>query len=149
MKRLAFVLPALLLGTSLPAMAQDARSIVAQWDQQFSDAFNKRDVKGLSTLFAADAYVIPPIVPSGRGPEFAVKFWSAILADKWSNHTGDVIEVSQVADNTVVAVSRWAATLSDNGGKNAGHHGDSAQVFTKVGGQWKARVLTWSLLPDD
>ena len=148
MVQLLLVMAALLLGASVPAMAQDARSVVAALDAQYDDVWNTRDAQNLSALYATDGIIIPPVAPAGNAPDVVVTFFKPLFANNWSGHKLEPINAYQVADNTIVAASHWSANLTDAGGKTTRYHGDVGQVFTKVGDQWKIKLASWNVLPD-
>ena len=148
MVRPLLVLTALLLGASVPAMAQDARSIVAAMYARFDEVWNTRDAQNLAALYASDGILVPPVAPAGTGPEAVVTFFKPLFANNWSGHKLEPISASQVAENTIVAASHWSANLTDASGKTTRYHGDVGQVFTKVGDQWKIKLASWNVLPD-
>ena len=53
------------------------------------------------------------------------------------------------SNDVMVAASHWSANLTSPDGKATRYHGDVAQVFRKVGGQWKIDLASWSVLNND
>jgi len=137
-----------MLCTGFPALAQDARDIVADMAAQYDRVWNTRNAQDVAALYTSDGIIIPPGTPAGNGHDAIVAFFQPLFANNWSGHKFEPITAMQTSDNTIVASMHWTANLTDAGGKTTRYHGDSGQFFTKVGDQWKIKLASWNVTLD-
>lgn len=121
---------------------------VTQLDAQYDAAWNTLDAHKLAEQFATDVILLPPTSPAGSGTQAVLAFFEPLFKNKWSDHKLEPITAQRLGDNIIVAASRWFASFTDATGKTTRYHGDVAQTFEKVGGQWKLKVASWNALPD-
>ena len=74
-------------------------------------------------------------------------FFDPLFKTKWSDHKLEPITAQRLGDSIIMS-SRWFASFTSATGKTTRYHGDVAQTFEKVGGQWKLKVANWNVLPD-
>jgi uncharacterized protein (TIGR02246 family) len=145
----ALVLAFTLVIAGWPAFAGDSViSLVTQLDAQYDSAWNTLDAHKLAEQFSGDAIVLPPTSSAGSGTKAVLDFFEPLFKDKWSDHKLEAITAQQLSDSVIVAASRWFASFTDATGKTTRYHGDVAQTFEKIGGQWKLKVASWNVLPD-
>lgn len=145
----ALVLAFMLVMTGWPSFAdENAISLVTELNARYDNAWNTLDAHKLAEQFAVDAIVVPPTSPAGSGTRAVLDFFEPLFNSKWSDHKLEPITAQRLGDNIVVAASRWFASFTDATGKTTRYHGDVAQTFEKIGGQWKLKVASWNVLPD-
>lgn len=137
---LAMVCVAMLAAVSVPARAQasgDKAAIEALY-KQFNDAFNKRDVAGIMSVYAPDVFVFDVIPPRQYvGWEAYKKDWEDTLASMPGPVTSNVEELHI----TVVGSVAWAhsiddGTLTDKDGKTMHLVVRATDVLRKIKGKW-------------
>ncbi len=112
-------------------------------------SWNSHDASKVAALFTADAVVLPPGTPVGTGHKAVTAFFEPLFKGKWSDHKLDPIAANRVGDRVIVASSHWSANLTGDDGKTSPHHGDVAQVFERVGGEWKIALASWNIITED
>ena len=145
----ALILACILGLMCLPAFADEAAvRLVTQLNARYDAAWNTLDAHKLAEQFAADAIVVPPTTPAGNGTKAVLDFFEPLFKTKWSDHKLEAISAQQVGDGVLVAASRWFASFTDAAGKTMRYHGDVAQTFEKINGQWQLKVASWNVLPE-
>jgi uncharacterized protein (TIGR02246 family) len=133
-----------------PALAEEsAKGLLFKLDAAYDRAWSTHDAQKVAALFTADAVVLPPGTPAGTGPKAVVAFFGPLFEGKWTDHKLDPNTASRMGDKVIVASSHWSANLTGDDGKTLAHHGDVAQVFEQVGGEWKIALASWNIITDD
>ncbi len=148
MFRLSLLSVAAIIAAGFPASAQDAHSVVAEVAAQYDKVWNTRNAQDVAALYTSDGIIVPPGTPAGSGHDAIVAFFQPLFVNGWSTHRFEPATATQLSDTTIVASMHWAANLTDANGKTTRYHGDSGQVLTKIGDQWKIKLASWNVIPD-
>jgi uncharacterized protein (TIGR02246 family) len=130
---------------AFPVMAEDASSLVKRLNAQYDQSWNTLDPQKLAAHFAPDAIFIPDDAPAGTGPSAVTAYFGKLFKEKVSGHKLEMIAANQLSDHTIVAASRWSVN-SLEGDKTVKYSGDAAQVFEKIGNDWKIKLVSWNVL---
>jgi uncharacterized protein (TIGR02246 family) len=145
----ALALASILVMAGWPSLADEsAVRFVAELNARYDNAWNTLDAHKLAEQFAVDAIVIPPTSPAGSGTQAVLGFFEPLFKTKWFDHKLEPLAAQRLGDNVIVAASRWFASFTDATGKTTRYHGDVAQTFERIDGQWKLKVASWNVLPD-
>ncbi len=148
MFRLSLVAVAVTLAIGFPAFAQDAHRIVMDVAAQYDKVWNTRNAQDVAALYTSEGIIVPPGTPAGSGHDAIVAFLQPLFVNSWSAHKLEPATATQMSDTTIVASMHWTANLTDANGKTARYHGDSGQVLTKIGDQWKIKLASRNVIPD-
>ena len=129
-----------------PAAAGDASSLLGGLDAQYDKVWNAHDARQLASLYSDNAVLNPPLAPADIGSNAVATFFSSLWKSKWSEHKLEPVSAHMASNNVMVAVSHWSANLTGSDGKTTRYHGDVAQVFRKIGDQWKIDLASWNVL---
>ena len=121
------VLPSLALGQSTPEAIEAA-------SQRWEEAYNARDAAGITSLYAADAVVMPPNAEPIEGREAIHSFWQTVLEEN-AGVTGQ-LETVEVHDMGEVAVEVGSYVDTGPDGEHV-DHGKYVALWKKVDGEWK------------
>lgn len=129
-----------------PAVAEDASSVLSGLDAQYDKVWNTHDARQLASLYSDNAVLNPPFAPADIGSNAVARFFSSLWKGNWSDHKLEPVSAHMASDDVMVAASHWSANLTGSDGKTTRYHGDVAQVFRKVGDQWKLDLASWNVL---
>jgi uncharacterized protein (TIGR02246 family) len=134
---------ALALAVVTPALADDAKTIAQRVDDQWIEAYNKKDAAALTALYTADAVLLPqgtdqPII----GENNIRKFYDEFVKQKLDNMTLPVVEANMLDQKSLYQGGTWAA---DVGGQHV--TGTYMSVIVQDGSNWKYRADTWNMMP--
>jgi uncharacterized protein (TIGR02246 family) len=134
---------ALALVIVTPALADDAKTIAQRVDDQWIEAYNKKDAAALTALYTADAVLLPqgvdqPII----GESNIRKFMDEMVKQKLENMVLPVAEANMLDPKSLYQAGTWAADV-------AGQHvtGTYMSVIVQDGSNWKYRADTWNMMP--
>jgi uncharacterized protein (TIGR02246 family) len=145
-----FALSIFVVACMSPALAEDsAKGLLSKLDAEYDRSWSTHDARKVAALFTADAVFLPPGTPAGTGPKAVSTFFEGLFKGKWSDHKLIPIAANRVGDKVIVASSHWSANLTGDDGKTSPHHGDVAQVFERVGGEWKIALASWNIITED
>lgn len=142
MKRTLCVL-ALTFAVVAPAFAEEAKTIAQRLDDKWLEAFNKKDAASLTSLYTADAVLLPqgiaePIV----GANNIRKFMDEMIKQKIENMVLPVTDANMIDPKSLYQAGTWAA---DAGGQQI--NGTYLSVIVQDGADWKYRADTWNMMP--
>ena len=142
MKRTLCVL-ALTFAVVAPAFADDAKTIAQRLDDKWIEAFNKKDAAALTSLYTADAVLLPqgsgqPII----GESNIRKFMDEMIKAKLDNMVLPVAEANMLDQKSLYQAGTWAADAA--GQRVAGTY---LSVIVQDGADWKYRADTWNMMP--
>src|SRR5918998_3814444 len=101
------LLAALLIATSLEAMADPLDDQVRAAYSAWNAAFNKGDSKAVAAFYTADTSFLTATHDIIQSPDGVEKFFSDLFASGVADHTLDLIKTTQ--DNKIViAVAKWS-----------------------------------------
>lgn len=121
-----------------PAVDTEAiRTTIADGSQRWAAAANAGDAEALTNLYAADAVIYPPDMPSVTGREEIRAFFTQMLSEgpvEMTLTTNDVI----IGESGEMGVELGSFTDASGTGK-------FVAVWKKVDGDWKLAVDTWNM----
>jgi uncharacterized protein (TIGR02246 family) len=140
---------ALMIAFTLPAFAEDARSIADAANAKWLQVYNKGDAAGLTTLYTKDAVVILPTVAE---PIIGVvnirKMFDADLAHPATGFVIKSTESKMLDANTIIDAGTWAGDFPGEKGAAPMHvDGAYAVIFVHQGSDWLLRVDSTSMAP--
>ena len=140
MTRIAVFLACLLLSTP-PALAQ-AKDSIQKLNAEWVAAFNKGDAKTLASMYAADAYVLPPGAEMAKGHIAIETFWRSAVKQFGDAKltTVDVLSLGPGAAREVGTVS--FKTKAQPPEQITGKY---VVVWRKMGGQWQLATDIWNM----
>jgi ketosteroid isomerase-like protein len=99
---------ALALAVVTPALADDAKTIAQRVDDQWIEAYNKKDAAALTALYTADAVLLPqgtdqPII----GENNIRKFYDEFVKQKLDNMTLPVAEANMLDQKSLYQGGTW------------------------------------------
>jgi uncharacterized protein (TIGR02246 family) len=126
-----------------PALADDAKTIAQRLDEKWLEAFNKNDAAALTSLYTADAVLLPqgvdqPII----GTDNIRKFMDEMLKQKLDNMVLPVVEANMIDPKHLYQAGTWSA---DAGAQHV--NGTYLDVIVQDGDNWKFRASTWNMMP--
>jgi ketosteroid isomerase-like protein len=134
-----------------PALASDKDDVQKLVDQ-YSAAFNARDLKAWTGLCTSDAQIVDDFAPfKFAGPNACGKWWSGFIAEgKQGSITDGKIAPGKVATMNIDGGKAYAVYPTDftfkEKGKPGVQHGVWSFTAEKVKGHWKISGWTWSAL---
>ena len=105
---------ALMIAFTVPAIAQDAKSIADAMDAKWIQAFNKGDAAALTALYTKDAVLIrgttaEPVV----GTDNIRKYYDGEVAHQLQSVTLKQTETRALGPNTILDAGVWAGDVPD------------------------------------
>ena len=138
------LLAALLIATSLEAVADPLDDQVRAAYSAWNAAFNKGDSKAVAAFYTADTSFLPATHDIIQSPDGVEKFYSGILASGVTDHTLDLIRAMQ-DDKIVIAVAKWSAAGKDSSGKATRFSGVATHLFERQSdGSLKLKLHTFN-----
>jgi uncharacterized protein (TIGR02246 family) len=140
---------ALMIAFTLPAFAQDARSIADAANAKWLQAYNKGDAAGLTALYTKDAVVILPTAAEPIvGAVNIRKMFDADLAHPAMGLVIKSTESEMLDANTIIDAGTWAGDFPGEKGAASMHiNGAYAVTFVHQGSDWLLRVDSTSMAP--
>jgi uncharacterized protein (TIGR02246 family) len=140
---------ALMIACTLPAFAQDARSIADAANAKWLQVYNKGDAAGLTALYTKDAVVISPIAAEPIiGAVNIRKFFDTDLAQPVTGMVIKSTESKMLDANTIIDAGTWTADVPGEKGAAPMHvNGAYAVTFVHQGSDWLLRVDSTSMTP--
>jgi len=140
---------ALMIAFTLPAFAQDARSIADAANAKWVQVYNKGDAAGLTALYTKDAVVI---LPTAAEPIIGAvnirKMLDADLAHPLMGLVIKSIESKMFDANTIIDAGTLGGDVPGEKGAAAMHiNGAYAVTFVHQGSDWLLLVDSTSMAP--
>jgi uncharacterized protein (TIGR02246 family) len=139
---------ALMIAFTVPAIAQDAKSIADAMNAKWIQAFNKGDAAALTALYTKDAVLIrgttaEPVV----GTDNIRKYYDGEVARRLQGITIKQTETRALGPDTILDAGVWAGDLPDaKGGKPLHLTGPYITTFVHQGSDWLAQTDAGSML---
>ena len=130
-------------GFVAPVLADDAKTIGQGLNEKWLEAFNKQDAAALTSLYTADAVLLPqgvdqPII----GTDNIRKFMEGMLKQKIDNMVTPVAEVNMIDPKHLYQAGTWSG---DAGAQHI--NGTYLDIIVQDGDTWKYRASTWNMMP--
>ena len=93
----------------MPANSADIRTVIADNNQRWNDAFNSGNADAVAALYTQDATVLPHTHDVITGAEYIRSFWRSVLDAGFRDHTIEIIDVC-VKGDLAYETARWTAT---------------------------------------
>ena len=113
------------------------REAIEASNQQFMDAFSRRDAAAIGLLYAEDAQALPPSAPALEGREAIATMWQSVLALPLASIQLQTVDVGIGVD------SAWETgrySMAGNDGKTA-----ETGKYTVI---WKHDEAGWKIYRD-
>ena len=137
--RLAILAAAAAL-TVVPATAQD-KATIEKLNQAFVGAFNKGDYAALGSMYAEDAYLLPPGSPMIKGRAGIQSFWTEA-----GKAIGDVklttVDVKPLGGEAAREIGTFSLMTKAQPSQQV--VGKYVVVWQKVGSDWKLAADIWN-----
>jgi uncharacterized protein (TIGR02246 family) len=140
---------ALMIAFTVPAIAQDAKSIADAIDARFTQAYTRGDAAALTAFFTKDAVLITgttaePVV----GADNIRKHYDGEVAHRLQGFTVKQTEIRALGPNTILEAGVWAGDAPDaKGGKALHLSGTYLTTYVHQGSDWLAQTHAASMLP--
>jgi uncharacterized protein (TIGR02246 family) len=140
---------ALVIAFAVPAIAQDAKSIVDAENAKWIQAYTKGDAAGLTALYAKDAVIIAaltaePVVGSAN----IRKYYDGEVTHRLSGLTLKSTETRALGPDTLLDAGLWGGDVSDEkGGKPLHLSGPYVVTFAHRGSDWLLQTDASSMPP--
>ena len=145
MLRSFVILPSLIVGFAIPALAQESpRKAVEAFFGKYNDTILKKDAAGLAAMYTQDGIEVTPQGPVA-GREALQKLFTGALKPV-IDHAAKVDQVGAVSDAPLWATGSWSATIESSNGpmKISGFWG---ATFTRDVGDLRMTTLTYNMTP--
>jgi ketosteroid isomerase-like protein len=144
-------LPAVMLIVALtvPAFAQNARSVADEWNQKWVEAYDKGDAAGLTSLYTKDAVLIGPSTAEPVvGDANIRKFFDNDLIHPVMGLSIKSTDSKMLDPNTIIDAGTWAGDVpGEKGGAPIHIAGVYIQTFVHQGSDWLLRTEAANMLP--
>jgi len=141
----AFAVSALVIGSLMPAQAQDAMKTVSELAAKWETAYDAGDAAAIAAMFTADGVLNAPSGAVLKGREAIEKGLAGRIKAGWTKETVTAT-AGGAAGDAIWAVGDYAIFGSgENAGKQTGGHW--GEVLVRDGGQWKIGMLTANVAP--
>ena len=120
--------------------SDEVRSAIEASNQQFMDAFSRRDAAALGLLYAEDGQVLPPGAPPLEGREAIVTMWQSILALPIAAIQLQTAEVG-VGDDSAWETGQYTITGNDGSTTETGKY---IVIWRRGEAGWKMHRDIWN-----
>ena len=128
----------------MPANSADIRTVIADNNQRWNDAFNSGNADAVAALYTQDATVLPHTHDVITGVENIRSFWRSVMDAGFRDHTIEIID-AYVKGDLAYETARWMATGPSEGGGKQPFGGSLINIFERQDdGSWKARLHMWN-----
>src|ERR1051325_874141 len=120
-----------------------ARKAIEAGNAKFSEALAKGHAKALTALYTADAYVMPPNLPSVHGSAKVLELWEGFIKQ---GAKGVVLTTEDVdaAGNLAAEAGSFVFTVQPEGKPEAKLTGKYVVVWKRDKGGWKLHRDIWN-----
>lgn len=141
----AFAVSVLIIGSLVPAHAQDAMKTVDELATKWVAAYNSGDAAALAALFTPEGVLNAPSGAVLKGRDAIAKGLAGRMKAGWTKETVNATEGGAAGD-AIWAVGDYALTGSgENAGKQTG--GRWGEVLVRDGDAWRIGMLTANVTP--
>ena len=138
--RIQVIASAICLCLSAPAIAQD-KATIQSLNDQFTRAFNARDIAAVAAHYTEDATVLPPGAEMVLGRNAILTFWKS-AADQIGDIKLTAVDVKPLGSNAAQEIGTFS--LRTKGAQSQQVTGKYVVVWEKVGADWKLAVDIWN-----
>ena len=135
------LLTATCLCLTVSAMAQD-KATIQSLNDQFTRAFNARDIAAVAAHYTEDATVLPPGAEMVLGRNAILTFWKS-AADQIGDIKLTAVDVKPLGSNAAREIGTFS--LRTKGAQSQQVTGKYVVVWEKVGGEWKLATDIWNM----
>ncbi len=138
---------ALAVAFSLPAFADDARSVSQEVTQKWKAAYDAGDAAALTKLYLKDAAFLPqgatqPIKGEGN----IRKFYEEFVKNKATNLQMSMSDAKMIGSDMVLDVGSWTGDIpGENGAAATRMGGTYLAIVVRDGGEWRYLADTWNM----
>ena len=135
------LLTATCLCLTVSAMAQD-KATIQSLNDQFTRAFNARDIAAVAAHYTEDATVLPPGAEMVLGRNAILTFWKS-AADQIGDIKLTAVDVKPLGSNAAREIGTFS--FRTKGAQSQQVTGKYVVVWEKVGGDWKLATDIWNM----
>src|SRR6185312_2743301 len=143
MRRLAYVLPVLLLATA--AQARDLKPDIDAANAKFVAAFNKGDAAAMAALYTEHATALPPGGDVVQGRDGIQKLWAGAIQSGLKNVTLQAVSVEAYGASTAREIGRFSFDAPNPQKQMSKVDGKYVVIWKRVKGAWRLDTDIWNM----